>query len=419
MLILGYAGHHRHGWKSEGKLASRMRHARRHPLIFDAITTFGEDVEDLPLNYFPLDGVGHDSAAAILSDGNLKAAAAEERFNRFKHSTSAGGRVLPPRKAVEYCLAQTGQAIEDVDHIAFYCDFTPEILGERINAVEPHLSAKVKDRVISGYRAVYDGTVSNERIADEIAELFGGRRNRTEIHFVPHHLAHAASAFYSSGYPEAGVLTVDGFGERSSSIFALGSRDGLKQMEETMLPGSLGVLYMMMTAYLGFKPLDGEYKVMGLASYGNPKTYATQFADLLDVADDGSCRTTALLREDFAEHVKSLFGPARAYADPVTQREMDIAAALQQQLEDAMFCRLAWLKDKYAIERICLSGGVALNVVMTGKVARSGMFKQTYVFPASGDDGGSIGAAQYVQHQVLGLPSTGKAVPSMSLGPSY
>jgi carbamoyltransferase len=419
MKILGYAGHKRHGWTQEGKLVSRMRHTRRYPVIFDAVTAFGEDVEDLPLNFFPLDGVGHDSAAAILCDGHLKAAAAEERFNRFKHSTAAGGRVLPPRKAVDYCLAESGHAIEDVDHIAFYCDFTPAVLDERIAAVEPHLSATIKDRVIGGYRAVYDGTVSNERIADEIAELFGERRNHPQIHFVPHHLAHAAGAFYSSGYAEAGVLTIDGFGERSSSIFAIGGGDGLQQMEETTLPGSLGVLYMMMTAYLGFKPLDGEYKVMGLASYGNPKTYANAFADLLDVATDGSCRTTALLRDDFADHIKSLFGPARAYTDPVTQREMDIAAALQLKLEEAMFCRLAYLKDKYAIERICLSGGVALNVVMTGKVARSGMFKQTYVFPAAGDDGASIGAAQYVHHQVLGMPPRGKSVPSMSLGPAY
>src|SRR5580704_7521394 len=326
MLILGYAGHQRHGWKSEGKLASRMRHARRHPLIFDAITTFGEDVEDLPLNFFPLDGVGHDSAAAILSDGHLKAAAAEERFNRFKHSTAAGGRILPPRKAVDYCLAESGRRIEDVDHIAFYCDFTPEALDERIAAVEPHLSDKVKDRVIAGYRAVYDGTVSNERIADEIAELFGGRRNRTEIHFVPHHLAHAASAFYSSGYAEAGVLTIDGFGERSSSIFAIGGRDGLKPIEETLLPGSLGVLYMMMTAYLGFKPLDGEYKVMGLASYGNPEIYARSFETLFEEGPDGTCRTTALVRHDFAQYIEELFGPPRKVQDPVTRRHMDVAA---------------------------------------------------------------------------------------------
>ncbi len=139
MLILGYAGHQRHGWKSEGKLASRMRHARQYPVIFDAVTAFGEDVEDLPLNFFPLDGVGHDSAAATLCDGHLKAAAAEERFNRFKHSTAAGGRILPPRKAVDYCLAESRNTIEDVDHIAFYCDFTPAVLDERIGAVEPHL----------------------------------------------------------------------------------------------------------------------------------------------------------------------------------------------------------------------------------------------------------------------------------------
>jgi carbamoyltransferase len=419
MLILGYAGHQRHGWKSEGKLAARLRHARSHPKVFDSVTSFGEAVEDLPLNLFPLDGVGHDSAAAVLSDGRLLAAAAEERFNRFKHSTAAGGRVLPPCKAVEYCLAAAGCSADDLEHIAFYCDFTPAALADRIRAVEPHLSPEVKDRVLAAYRAVYDGTVSNERIADEIAELLGERCRQPKIHFVPHHLAHAASAFYSSGYPEAGVLTIDGFGERSSSIFAIGSADGLRQMEETMLPASLGVLYMMMTAYLGFRPLDGEYKVMGLASYGNPKTYAKQFEDLLDRADDGICRTTALLRDDFGDHIKSLLGPARAYTDTVTQREMDIAAALQAQLEDAMFCRLEYLKRRYGIDRICLAGGVALNVVMTGKVARSGMFRQTYVFPASGDDGASVGAAQYVHHQVFGHRPTGAPVPSMSLGPSY
>ena len=380
MLVLGYAGHQRHGWTSEGKLAARLRHARRHPVVFDSVTSFGEGVEDLPLNFFPLDGVGHDSAAAVLRDGRLLAAAAEERFNRFKHSTAAGGRVLPPGKAVEYCLAEAGRA-DDLEHVAFYCDFTPAALQDRIRAVEPHLSAKVKDRVLAAYHAVYDGTVSNERIADEIAEVLGERRRQPQIHFVPHHLAHAASAFYSSGYREAGVLTVDGFGERSSSIFAIGTADGLKQMEETLLPGSLGVLYMMMTAYLGFKPLDGEYKVMGLASYGNPKTYAKQFEGLLDRADDGTCRTTALLRDDFGDHIKSLFGPARAYTDAVTQREMDIASALQAQLEDAMFCRLDYLKRKYGIERICLAGGVALNVVMTGKSRARGCSSRPMCFP--------------------------------------
>src|SRR5215467_14581852 len=143
MLILGYSGHRRHGWNSDKKLASRMRHARRHPLIFDAITSFGEDVEDLPLNLFPLDGVGHDSAAAVLRDGNLVAAAAEERFNRFKHSTSAGGKVLPPRQAVEYCLAEANGTIENVDHIAFYSDFTRDILDQRIGLVAAHLSPKI------------------------------------------------------------------------------------------------------------------------------------------------------------------------------------------------------------------------------------------------------------------------------------
>src|SRR5215471_11349123 len=160
MLILGYSGHRRHGWNSDKKLASRMRHARRHPLIFDAITSFGEDVEDLPLNMFPLDGVGHDSAAAVLRNGNLVAAAAEERFNRFKHSTSAGGRILAPLHSARYCASAVGLSLEDVEHIAFYCDFTDEALAQRLAAVEPYLSAAIKQRVIDGYRAVYDGAVA-------------------------------------------------------------------------------------------------------------------------------------------------------------------------------------------------------------------------------------------------------------------
>jgi carbamoyltransferase len=421
MLILGYAGHKRHGWKvnAERKLASRLKHSQRHPTIFDALTSFGECIEDIPLNLFPLDGVGHDCAAAILHDGELVAAAAEERFNRRKHSTAPGGRILPPKDSVYFCLSEAGASIEDVEHIAYYCDFGESALQERVASVEPHLSAKIRDQVIGSYRAVYDGTVSNERVTEEIAELFDGHGRRPTLHFVPHHLAHAASAFYSSGHPESGILTLDGFGEKSSSIFALGESDGIHLLEETMLPGSLGVLYMMMTAFLGFRPLDGEYKVMGLASYGDPQKFAKQFEGLLEQENDGTCRTTALVRDDFSEHIESLFGPPRATAAPVTQRDMDIAAALQKGFEEAVFSRCKYLKAKYGIERICLAGGVALNVVMTGKLARSGMFKETYVFPASGDDGASIGAAQYVHYQVLANPIKQEPVQTMSLGPQY
>jgi carbamoyltransferase len=421
MLVLGYAGHRRHGWdqNTERKLASRLRHARRHKTIFDGLTTFGEDPEDIPLNLFPLDGVGHDGAAAILHDGRLMAAAAEERFNRYKHSTGPGGRTMGPKQAAQFCLTQTKSSIRDVAHIAFYCDFDEPALEQRIAAMTPHLGVEIRDRVLQCYRTVFSGTVSNERIEEELAELLGGIPGATTVHFVPHHLAHAASAFYSSGYPESGVLTIDGFGEKSSSIFAMAGPDGIRQVEETMLPGSLGALYMMMTAFLGFRPLDGEYKVMGLASYGDAKTYAKEMEALFEQDTDGTCRTTALLRADFADHVKSLFGPARHAGGPVTQREMDISAALQKQFETAVFDRLAYLKSKYGMERLCLAGGAALNVVMTGKLARSRMFKQVYVFPAAGDDGASVGAAQYVHHHVLRNPPARTAIPTMSLGPAY
>jgi carbamoyltransferase len=421
MLILGYAGHRRHGWAEnpEGKRKSRLRHSMRHPTIFGAVTSFGEDPEDLPLNLFPLDGVGHDSAAAILQDGKLAAAAAEERFCRFKHATAPGGRTLGPRQAAEFCFRQIGASFEDAGHIAFYCDFSAAALQRRIAAIEPHLAPDIRQRVIDAYRAVHAGTVANERIAAEIAELFDDRIGKAQLHFVPHHLAHAASAFYSSGYRESGVLTIDGFGEKSSSIFAVGGPDGLQVLEETLLPGSLGVLYMMMTAYLGFRPLDGEYKVMGLAAYGDAKTYAKEFAELFEQQPDGTCLTTSLLRGDFGEYIEGLFGPARVPGGPVTQREMDIAAALQAGFEDAMLNHMAHLKEKYPVKRICLAGGVALNVAMTGKLARSGMFEQTYVFPAAGDDGASVGAAQYVYHDVLRQPHNSGAVRSMSLGPAF
>src|ERR1051325_6598945 len=146
MLVLGYAGHRRHGWKDNGqaKLRAHLKQSKRDPTVFDAIASCGDDPEDLPLNFFPLDGVGHDSAAAILRDGELVAAAAEERFNRFKHSTGAGGNTLAPRQAAEFCIAQAGASVDQVDHIAFYCDFTPTALRERIVAVEPHLSAANK-----------------------------------------------------------------------------------------------------------------------------------------------------------------------------------------------------------------------------------------------------------------------------------
>ena len=421
MLVLGYAGHRRHGWVGniEGKLKSRLRHAVSHPTIFGALSSFGEDIEDLPLNLFPLDGVGHDSAAAILQDGELVAAAAEERFCRLKHATARGGRTLGPRRAAEFCLRHIGASFENAEHIAFYCDFSTEALEQRRASIEPLLSRDIRQRVIDAYQVVHAGTVSNDRIVEEIADLFDDRVGRAKLHFVPHHLAHAASAFYSSGYCESGVLTIDGFGEKSSSIFAIGGPEGLQVFEETLLPGSLGMLYMMMTAYLGFRPLDGEYKVMGLASYGDGKTYAKKFEELFEQQPDGTCLTTKLLRADFGEYVEDLFGPARPAGGPITRREMDIAAALQRGFEDATLARLAYLKDKYALKRICLAGGAALNVVMTGKLARSGLFEQTYVFPAAGDDGASVGAAQYVYHQVLRRPQPSRPLRTMSFGPAF
>ena len=357
MLVLGYAGHRRHGWTGDvdRKLKSRLRHSMTYPTYSARRRRSAKTSKTFRST------CSHSTASAMTAPLRSCATAASSR--RPQRSASPGSNMqrdpveIPFRRAASaFCLTQAGASIDDVEHIAFYCDFTPDALRQRIDAIRPHLSADVAERVFAAYRVVHEGTVSNDRIAEEIAELFE-HRSKAMLHFVPHHLAHAACAFYSSGFAESGILTIDGFGEKSSSVFALGERHGIRVVEETMLPGSLGVLYMMMTAYLGFKPLDGEYKVMGLASYGTPKTYARQFEALFEEVADGTCRTTALARGDFGERMKNLLGPARKPLDPVGHREMDIAAALQQGFEDAMLRRLAYLKTTYGIERICLAGG--------------------------------------------------------------
>jgi carbamoyltransferase len=417
MFILGYSGYRRHGWwEPASTRAARLHHAAAHDTLFDVLTTFGDTVDSLPMNVFPIDGVSHDAAAAILDDGRLVAAAAEERFNRFKHSTAVDGSTLPPRRAAAYCLEEAGIALDQVEHVAFYCDMSDAVYAERTAQMEPHLSPDIRERVLDGYRAVYERTASNDRIAEESAEVFG---DRVELHFVPHHLAHASSSFYGSGFGEAGVLTVDGYGERSSSAFLLGGPDGLQLEEETPLPGSLGMVYMVLTVFLGFRPLDGEYKVMGLASYGDPRPYRAKLDALLDIADDGHCRSPSLLRGDFAESMRETFGPPRRQETEITRREMDIAAALQQAFEDAMDRRLTYLKERYGIDRICLAGGCALNSVYNGKLAASGLFDEIFVFPAAGDDGCSVGAAQFVHHDVLGRRPRRRALRRVAFGPAY
>ncbi len=415
MVVLGYSGRRRYA--SGAGARRRARRTRALGTLFDAVTSFGDAVEDLPLHLLPLDGVGHDAAAALLVDGRVVAAASEERFSRRKHAMTLEGDTLLPREAVAFCLSHLPEARDGILDVAYYCDVSPSVFAQRMDALERALPTSIRSRVLEANRIVYEESVSNARVAEVIEACLEASGVRPKLHFVPHHVAHAASAFYSSGFSDAGILTLDASGEKSSSVFALGSDQGLRVVEETLLPHSLGGMYMLLTAFLGFSPLGGEYKVMGLAPYGDPGPFSSHMEELIGLSDDGEYRTPALARDDFGAHVRELLGPAVARGAGLTRREKDIAAALQRRFEDVVMHRLAVLRDRYGVERLCLAGGCALNCVMAGKVARSGMFDEVYVFPASGDDGCSVGAAQYVYHDTHGARP--EALPSTSLGPGY
>jgi carbamoyltransferase len=232
-------------------------------------------------------------------------------------------------------------------------------------------------------------------------------------------VSHAASAFYTSGFTDSGIFTLDASGEKSSSIFAFGCADGIRIIDETMIPSSLGMFYMLITAFLGFSPLNGEFKVMGLSSYGNPQVYRHAFDKLLETAEDGTCAIPYMLREDFAGYIRDVLGPPREQEGALTRRDVDIAAALQECFERCVMRRLRHLKERHGMERMCFAGGCMLNSALNGTIARSGLFDQIYVFPAAGDDGCAVGAALHAERNVLGRLSEAEALKSASLGPAY
>lgn len=420
MVVLGISGLRRCTEASTADARrSKIERAKEARNYFDLLTTFGAATTEIPINYFPVDGVGHDAASAIIRDGNLVAAASEERFNRMKHSTRWDGATLLPQSAIEFCLHQAAVSSSEDIHVAFYCDFTKSVMNQRIGALSPWLPPIHRDRVTAAYWDAYEQVASNVCTSADISGLLGTRRGKTLIHHVPHHLAHAASAFYGSGFAEAGILTMDASGEKSSSIFAIGNHQGLKIIEETLLPHSIGMIYLIITAFLGFQPLDGEYKVMGLASYGDPKPFRNAMNALLTPNDQGVCETPSLVRADFSAFIREAFGEPRVPGTEITTREMNIAAALQASFEVAMLERLAKLRHSYGIDKVCIAGGCALNSAFAGRLARSRMFRSVYISPASGDDGASIGAAQYVSCAMHGVESIPRRLKSARLGPSF
>jgi carbamoyltransferase len=339
----------------------------------------------------------HDSAAALVIDGRIAAAAEQERFSRIKHDASF------PDLAIASCLAQSGLSLRDVDYVVFY--EKPLIKFDRI--LETHLA--MAPRSFAQFRRALPRWLGGRLNERRSMRRSLGKDLRGELLFVDHHAAHAASAFYPSPFDEAAILTADGVGEWSTTTIAFGHASAVEMLLEQRFPHSLGLLFNAFTHFLGFEVNEGEYKVMGLAPYGEPRLVEPILANLLDLKPDGSFRLN-LDYFDFlhgtrmtSDGFERLFGPSREPGAPITRRDVDLAASLQA-VTDEVFLRLArTTRERTGARRLCLAGGCAHNSVAAGKLAAAGIFDDVWVQPAAGDAGGALGAALYATHVLLGV----------------
>ena len=345
----------------------------------------------------------HDSAACLVVDGNVVAAAQEERFTRKKHDQAF------PNHAIAYCLSEVGCTPEEIDYVVFYDK--PFLKFERL--LETYLAyAPVGFKSFATALPVWlkDKLFQKSMIADALKDLWGKQVDWTErLLFSEHHLSHAASAFFPSPFEEAAVLTMDGVGEWTTTSLAIGKGSNLTVEKEIHFPHSLGLLYSAITYYTGFKVNSGEYKVMGLAPYGEPK-YAQLIKDhLIDIKEDGSfaldmsyfnyCTGLTMTNQKF----DALFGGSRrAEESPLTQREMDLAASIQAVTEEVVIRLAKGIAKSTGLKNLCLAGGVALNCVANGKLLRENVFENIWIQPAAGDAGGAVGAALGAYYLMLG-----------------
>lgn len=348
----------------------------------------------------------HDSAAAIINGEHILAAAQEERFTRIKHDSAF------PINAVNYCLQAAGLSLQDVDNVVFF--EKPFIKFERL--LETYVS--FAPRGFLSFRSalplwVKEKLFQKKIIRETMHHLGSDYDWQNKLKFSEHHLSHAASAFYPSPFDEAIVLTLDGVGEWVTTSVAIGRENSLEIVKEIHFPHSLGLLYSAFTYYTGFRVNSGEYKVMGLAPYGEPKYKALILEHLIDVKEDGSyrldqsyfnyCTGLTMSNDKFAE----LFGrPARIPEQELEQFHMDIAASVQAVTEEIVLKLAKSLAQETGIKNLCLAGGVALNCVANGKLERSGYFDKVWIQPAAGDAGGALGAAQALAHLHHELPRT-------------
>ena len=347
------------------------------------------------MNILGISAFYHDSAAALVQDGRIVAAAQEERFTRVKHDFAF------PNKAIEYCLASSGLSASDIDYVTFYdksflkferlletyLAYAPLGIKSFIKAMPLWIKKKLWLKDLIGKELGYEGTIL----------------------FPEHHESHAASAFFPSPFKEAAILTMDGVGEWTTTSYGVGKDNSMDLIADLRFPHSLGLLYSAFTYYTGFRVNSGEYKVMGLAPYGEPKYKDLILENIIDLKDDGSFMLNmeyfdfcAGLRMTNSRFDKLFGAPARKPETEITQREMDLARSVQEVTEEVVYRIARHIRKETGQKNLCLAGGVALNCVSNGKLLRAGIFDNIWIQPSAGDAGAALGAALFVWHKYLG-----------------
>jgi carbamoyltransferase len=360
-----------------------------------------------------------EAAAALLWNGELIHAAEEERFSRKKHHVGF------PFEAISSCLAHAGIALADVDHIAHY--WRPWMLGHRIGHTIPILlkspqlfqaRARRGAQQLGGhYRRMF-------QLRSILTEAFG--KNSGALHYVEHHLGHAASAYYASPFERAAILTLDGAGESTTTMLSLGEGNRIRVLERVKLPHSLGQFYSAATNFLGFNMFEGdEYKVMGMAAYGEPRFESFLRENVLRTNGGAGFKLDiSYLDHHLAKHhiytekIQEVFGPPRRPDEEIVERHYDVAASVQRALEETVLHLVRELARMTGEKRLCLAGGVALNSVMNGRILRESPFEEIFIQPAANDAGGALGSALYVQHHRFNEPRRYRMA-NAYLGPSF
>lgn len=372
-----------------------------------------------------INSVYHEPSACLLKDGILVAAVEEERFNRIKHGKEASpySSWILPFNAINYCLEKEGITINEIDHIAYSFNPKERLLKRIIPLLLKFNIKKIKNELFLFYfnSKIKDFLLNYSPRHHEIRKRFIALdKNKIKIHFVNHHISHAASSFFVSPFREAAIMSIDGVGETACTFLGYGKNNKIKKIKTIDYPHSLGFFYEEITEFLGFQRNHDEYKVMALAAYGKPRYYK-QLSKLIDLKKFGEYKIKINFEKNIlfgCKELKKILGKPRLWGSKITKRHKDIAASAQKILEDVVLHILNWLYNKTKTKNLCLAGGVCLNCVMNARIRDESKFKNIFIQPAANDAGTSIGAAFYVYNSILKY-NRKFVLKNVYLGPEY